>query len=461
MTDDGAAPSLDTRRGRMTIRTRTRLLAATVLTCGLVGLPGGAAAAAPADDSAASDGGLWYVTRTGVDQAHAQTRGAGVTIGVIDGAVDPGAPDLRGTALTAHQPSFCATSPGATTWASATSTTPAAQHATGMASLLVGTGAGNGTEAGVRGVAPDARVVTYSVLEARADAGAGLATVCPRHAGDERGWLEGAIDAAIADHVDILSVSMTGDVAEPGAIARALHAGIVVVAAQAHGGPTPAYPASSNGVLAVESSGADGTLAAQATVDPANTVVAPGQDVRQPSADLAGYVTESGSSPATAWTAGVLALAWSAHPGATGNQVLQALVRSTAHPGDGWGLGAVDVAGLFAQDPAALPDVNPLVRDGVLPSAAQLASPPPAVAGPSTGSSAPRDGATMSAAKGGRLVAPAGHGRGVSVGLLVGGGVLALVAAVVAGALLARRSPGRGPSVDGTDADPDDVGARR
>lgn len=398
------------------------------LACGVVGI--WPAAAAAADATPGPDDGLWYLTSTGVAAAQARTQGAGITVGLIDGVIDPDAPDLRGSRLTVHEPSFCRTGAGdATAWAPAVASGSAAQHATGMAALLVGTG-GDGT--GVRGVAPAAQVVSYAVLTERAPQGSSVSAVCPRSPGDARGWLEGAIDAAIADHVDILSVSLTGSASEPAAIARALHAGIVVVAAQAHGGPTPAYPASSNGVLAVESSGPDGSLAAQASIDPANTVVAPGQDVRQPSADLTGHTTESGSSTATAFTAGVLALAWSAHPGATGNQVLQALVRSADHPGDGWGLGAVDVPALLALDPTTLPDTNPLVRAGALPSAAQIAA-APTTAGPS----ATLPSATLSAAPPDRPLAGRTHRARDAV---LGAGIAAALALALAGGRAARRA---------------------
>jgi hypothetical protein len=74
-----------------------------------------------------------------------------------------------------------------------------------------------------------------------------------------------------------------------------------------------------------------------------------------------------GTSYAAPITAGVLAATWSAWPDATGNQVLQSLVRNTGAGNprmvqtDELGYGVVNLQNMLADDPTRYPDVNPLV----------------------------------------------------------------------------------------------------
>jgi hypothetical protein len=89
----------------------------------------------------------------------------------------------------------------------------------------------------------------------------------------------------------------------------------------------------------------------------------------------------TGSSNATAYTAGAIALLWSLYPDATSGQVLQALIHTT----DGrvndtpthdaaWGYGTVSPRALLSVDPTTYPDENPFLLDdpGAVPSIAQV-----------------------------------------------------------------------------------------
>ncbi|MFR0573623.1 serine protease, partial [Bifidobacterium apri] len=80
---------------------------------------------------------------------------------------------------------------------------------------------------------------------------------------------------------------------------------------------------------------------------------------------------EGGTSSAAADLTGYLALVFQKWPGATGNQVLQSLVRNTRgntsgeavlDPEHRRGFGMVDPARLLSTDPSAYPDVNPLLE---------------------------------------------------------------------------------------------------
>jgi hypothetical protein len=82
------------------------------------------------------------------------------------------------------------------------------------------------------------------------------------------------------------------------------------------------------------------------------------------------YGTSTGSSNSAAYTAGALALAWSAYPDATANQILQALVHTaggtvveTPVHDDDWGYGLVNARTLVSVDPTTYPDENPFLSD--------------------------------------------------------------------------------------------------
>lgn len=325
-----------------------------------------AVGATPAHAAADPDGGLWYFTQTGMADQHAITTGEGVTIGLIDSAINPDAPDLRGTDLEVHEPAYCGTADGGAA-APAASTEATAGHASGMAALILGTGAGLDGSPGTRGVAPDARVIAYAALTGP-DGSPEVS--CPRVDGAEaQGWLSAAIDQAIADDVDIISISLASEGTDDGdAVARALHAGIVVVGASlSDGGPVAGYPAAFNGAVGVESMGPDLERADHA-VSALGLVHAPGEQIRQITDDFSGYALRSGSSNAAAYTTSALALLMSRYPDATGNQAIQSLLRNTGgaeHEPEtfgAWGYGAVNVRSMLENDPTAYPDVNPLLE---------------------------------------------------------------------------------------------------
>ena len=346
--------------------TRTPRACAT-LTAGLVlavtaALPAGATTDDP------TQGGLWYYTVPGIDQIHASgTTGAGITIAVIDGPINPNVPDLTGvTNLVIREESFCDFN-GDGAPEAGIGTGEDAEHATRMVSLLIGTGAGKPGQPGTRGVAPGATVHHYVGLD--------VGSSCEL---DGENGFAAALDQAVRDGADIVSMSFAANVMFPQdheAIARAERAGVVLVAASNNrGGTVLGWPASSNGVVSVENADVHQQLGDSAVTNPLLTVVAPGIDILVPNVidgDWNRYALATGSSYATVWTAGVLALAWSAHPDATANQMIQALVRTTAQaPGgdpvridDSWGYGTVSARNLMAMDPTTLPDTNPLLRD--------------------------------------------------------------------------------------------------
>ena len=142
------------------LRLRRVLLACAALALAVVPavgpVPGAGAvpAAAHGDDAGLPS---WWYDAMKLSRAHEETTGKGVTVAVIDVAIDPSAADIRGADVTlAHRlPRQPASSP------------PDAQigdHGTAMVTNLAGTGHGNAPGGlGVRGIAPDAKVRFYGM----------------------------------------------------------------------------------------------------------------------------------------------------------------------------------------------------------------------------------------------------------------------------------------------------------
>ncbi|MFF1530582.1 S8 family serine peptidase [Cellulomonas sp. NPDC058312] len=336
--------------GRTTARTR-RVVA--VAACSLLLLAPSVASADGIDD------GLWYYNATGLEEIHQRVTGAGVQIALVDGLVNPSAPDLVGTSLALREPSYCGEVEGGPAAATA-STTERARHTTSMASLLIGTGTGTGGEAGVKGVSPGAAVTVYAArLEDY---------LCPTSP-DEPIGPRASVPEAIAAGSDIIVVPGGVDV-RPADILAAARAGVIVVASAGNdGGAIADTPATLNGVVTTGSTTVDGSLDARSPSGERLGVVAPGKDLRSTDPTYSYYGVTSGSSNSAAYTAGVLALAMEAFPDATSNQILQALARTTdgsLHELDKSltrGFGQVDARALLASDPSSFPDENPFVGD--------------------------------------------------------------------------------------------------
>ena len=390
------------------------------------------------------DGGLWYYSATGLEEVHQTTTGEGVQIALIDGLVNPGVPELAGTNLTVHEPAYCAAEEGGPAMP-ATSTEPGARHTTSMASILIGNDTGIGGERSVRGVAPGAAVTVYATTGTDPE-------TCPAISGSA-GYAQAFADA-VSEGADIIVVpgAMRMDIDD---YITAIQAGVVVVGAGGNDGlAVTGWPATLNGAVAT------GTVGPGAVLDPGSStgdhlgVVAPGADFRSIDPTFTTYGLSTGSSNSSVYTAGALALLWSAHPDATSNQILQALVRTT----DGteheprwdaeYGFGSVHVRQLVASDPSAYPDENPFISDDAdeTPTAEALLataadpSPAPETAAPDEDTDDAGDAPATDQSE------ESGIGAlGITIAVVA---ALALIAIVIVALVLARRRQGHISSSD-------------
>lgn len=417
----------------MTRHRRTRTTPGTRLGLATTGLLAGTLLLAPTASAATTGDGLWYFTDTGIAEAQQVATGSGVTIALIDSEINPRVPDLAGTNLTVKEPSYCAAGDGGAPLP-AVDTSERARHTTSMASLLIGTGTGFPGDPGVKGVAPGAGLTVYAQLHDDS-----CATSVPEIGGPNQAFAD-----AVQDGADIIVVP--GDTASSPDVTEAIRAGVVVIGAGGNdGGPVNGYPATQNGVIATGTSAPDGSLAEGSTFGPELGLVAPGASVRGIDPTYSYYGTTSGSSNSSVITAGVIALAMSAHPEATSNQILQAVVRTTdgaVHEparDDQRGYGALDVRTLMTVDPTTFPDVNPFIRTDAdaYPTAEDLGLVTEPDAEPSTEpTSTP---AASDTATGDDRATEPEDGSNLLVTGVVAAGVLAVVAGAVAVVVVLRR----------------------
>lgn len=330
----------------------------------------------------------WYYDNYEIADFHAQgIDGTGVTIAVLDSGINLELPTFQGVDIEVHPTTLCEYEDPVVTAGTSTDFEHAA-HGTAITALLAGSGIGFNGQRGVNGLAPGAKILFFPLIEVLQ-----FPPDCLDDAGEDV-----SKDDIIADHIvravdmgaDIINFSFADGIwAYPegnlrDAFIYALRNDVILVAA------IPNFenrewmdgevgsPAGINGVITVQKLKWDGSVGAKQDGSP---VVTPWVDVCAPGVDLAhqghpdlGWETtvqHSGTSFATPWLAGTLALALQKYPQATPNQILQSLIHNTGiephplefDPESGCGYGAADTISLLAADPTQYPDVNPFIQD--------------------------------------------------------------------------------------------------
>jgi type VII secretion-associated serine protease mycosin len=322
--------------GRRTARAGAAL--SLLLTGALALLPAGAA---HADGIRAQQ---WGLSALHLDQAWRVTKGRGVTVAVLDTGVEADHPDLAGNVLPAKDMIGFGAGQGDRDWA---------RHGTAMAGIIAGHGHGPGGGAGVMGVAPEAKILPVRViLEDNDPARARARTTRGNALADGIRWA--------ADHgADVINLSLGDDsnsahpeAGEDEAVQYALKKGVVVVASAGNGGDKGdhiSYPAAYPGVIAATAVDRYGTRASFSTRRWYATVSAPGVDVVIADPDHK-YYAGWGTSAASAFVSGAVALVRAAHPELTPAQIKK-LLEDTAR--DAPAGGRDDSRGFGMIDPAA------------------------------------------------------------------------------------------------------------
>ena len=323
---------------------------------------------------------FWYYNLLGFEAIHdSGLTGEGVTIAVIDAAINPEVPTLQGADLRI-QDTFCLDANGVPL-PGTSDDYEISDHGTNVVSYLIGTGAGYDGETGVKGVAPGATVLYYPFLSG----GTGDLPDCtfavgsPTEGGQDELEFGLAFEAAVAAGVDIISVSVVGggDDRMLGAMGEAVREGIIVVGGLGNddGVSIDGAPGILNGTVSVLGAQSNGELNFGVGDEPNTSeyvqVIGPGWEIawQGSEGDWTVQRTSSGTSIATPIVAGSLALAKQKYPQASGDQLLQSMIHNTGQEGGDavwdptYGYGFVVPDTLLAADPTQYPDVNPLLTD--------------------------------------------------------------------------------------------------
>lgn len=303
-----------------------------------------AAAPARADDVR---GGQRQVIKTlQLTQAWRVSKGAGVTVAVLDSGVDPYHRDLAGSVRVGKDFTAGANPPGVT---------QSRLHGTYMASLIAGHGHGPEGKRGIIGVAPEADVLSVRVILEDEEPGFREFNSAERF----ENVVARGIKYAVDEGADVINMSISKELAtreERAAIRYAISKGVVLVAAAGNDGDRKidgdfapySYPAAFPGVVSV---GATDRRLRRATFSNWNSSV----QVAAPGVDIMGagpgdeYWVGRGTSQATALVSGVAALIKAKYPDMSPPLLAQALTAgATDRPPGGYdmatGFGVVNAA---------------------------------------------------------------------------------------------------------------------
>ncbi|GID91625.1 type VII secretion-associated serine protease mycosin [Amorphoplanes digitatis] len=297
----------------------------------------------------------WHLATLDIARAHRITKGAGVTVAVIDTGVSATHRDLAGAVL-----------PGADAYPNGTGDgrEDLDGHGTEMAGLIAGRGHGRG--GGVLGIAPAAKI-----LPIEAPIGV-LAT-------DDS--IVAAIEFAVGHGADVINMSFRAANEDTlhDAIRAASAADVVLVAAVGNisDGAAAGYPGRFAEVLTVGAVDRRGSVADFSVRGPQVEIVAPGAEVVTTGVGASGYCLCSGTSEATAVVSGAAALVRARHPDLSAAEVVHRLTATAVDAGpkgrdDAYGYGRLDVVrALTANVPPVPASASPS------PEAAPPAGPPP------------------------------------------------------------------------------------
>jgi len=296
--------------------------------------------------------------------------GAGVRVAVIDSGVDDEHPQLRGQVATGQD--FL--------HGDASGRQDCVGHGTAVASLIAARPADG---AGLRGLAPGATIVPVRVSEQTdTPQQGGSEPVSPARFATAIDW---AVDEGEADVINMSLVMTADDSRVRDAVARAVDAGVVVVAAAGnHGRPDEAnprpYPASYPDVIGVGAIDANGVAGVFSQHGDYVDVMAPGAGVTF-AVPGGGHTQGDGTSYATPFVAATAALVKQRFPTLTPAQVARRILATTdPAPGgrrsDRYGFGVLNPYRALTETlgPETRPTPAPVIMHTEDPAAVALAT---------------------------------------------------------------------------------------
>jgi type VII secretion-associated serine protease mycosin len=263
----------------------------------------------------------YWLSHYGISQAWNTTRGAGVTVAVIDTGIDGSHPDLVGQVTAGTDVSGVGAPNGQTPVGNSS------EHGTMVASLLAGHGHGDG--AGVIGVAPEAKLLAVSM-------GFGVGNV----SSDDQ--IASAVRWSVDNGADVINMSLTRNTLEwpeswDDAFLYAMQHDVVIVAAAGNRGSGTTQvgaPATMPGVLTVAGVDRSGSASFDASSQGITISVAAPSEELVGALPGGGYAAWNGTSGATPLVAGLVALVRSAHPELDAGNVINRITATATQVGD-------------------------------------------------------------------------------------------------------------------------------
>ncbi|MEU6072905.1 type VII secretion-associated serine protease mycosin [Micromonospora sp. NPDC047074] len=299
--------------------------------CGAAALLLGTTVVAPAPASAAVPrcgpagtpapaGTPWPLQRLEPSAAWRISRGAGVTVAVIDSGVSASHPVMRGQVAEGRDFNGLPQQQGRCDLA-------------GHGTIVAGIIAGKEVAGSFSGIAPQARILPVRVLpDTKATSDEGLP-----------GQIAAAIRWSVENGADVINLSLVtlnqSDL--EAAVRYALDKGVVLVAAagnrQENQRDLAAYPAAYDGVIAVAGVDQEGGHVGSSVVGDYVDIAAPGLNILGPAPGGQGWLAEpqGGTSFAAAYVSGAAALVRAAHPDLDPEQVADRLIRTADSPPEG------------------------------------------------------------------------------------------------------------------------------
>ncbi|MFG3494517.1 S8 family serine peptidase [Streptomyces sp. NPDC047928] len=317
----------------------------------------------------------WYLDAMKAEQLWKVSTGKGITVAVLDTGVDSTVSELQGVQVLPGRNFFDeGGGPGRI------DEKDRERHGTNMAMTI----AGNGLGGGVKGLAPEAKILPVKVGIH------GLMALGPATKG---------IRYAVDNGAKVINMSFGGSDDQDetaqwqAAVDYALQKGALVLASAGNNGlEAKRHPAGIPGVIAVGALDTKGKVTKFSNYGDHVALAAPGDDIPgRCSNDKNTYCETFGTSQATAIASASAALIWSAHPDWTANQVLRVMMETAGHvgpvPSKYIGYGSIRPAQVLLEgkgDPGP-PDVNPLLAARASQSPAPQTSPSPESTGASDG----------------------------------------------------------------------------
>ncbi|WP_382465212.1 S8 family serine peptidase [Streptomyces noursei] len=268
----------------------------------------------------------WPLQKFDAESIWKVSTGKGVIVAVLDSPVDGSHPDLAGNVLPGKN--FITGSGPANQ-----GTGDDADHGTAMASIIAGHGHGPGGADGVKGLAPDAKILPVALPGVSHDQ-------IPQLGEDN---FAKALKYAVDQGAKVVNMSFINGRSEATpdeqqAIDYARKHDVLLIAGSGNDGSgTPQTPAAVPGVLAVGAVDDHGYVWEKSNYGPHVKLIAPGVKIRSASSvvDVNGkYRLANGTSDSTAYVSATAALLRSKFPDLTAGQIANRMIKTAGVPVD-------------------------------------------------------------------------------------------------------------------------------